>query len=125
MREIKFRAYVKDKNKIYDVKEIDFVYKLIRFEEEGKPTDTMRMLDQVELMQYTGLKDSNGKMIFEGDILKDNQGQFGKVFYHNDGARFLVNWLFKGGYYETDSCFGYGEVVGNVYDNPELLKGIR
>lgn len=133
MREIKFRAYVKDKNKIYDVKDIDFVYGFVRFEEEGKPTDTMRMFDQVELMQYTGLEDMNGKEIYEGDIVKIDNDTISEVVF-DEGA---FCWCeYSDGY--TDGRFPHSfndneyycfceeiEVIGNVYDNPELLKGIR
>jgi hypothetical protein len=73
--------------------------------------------------QYTGLRDKNGKEIYEGDVLKDPKGQKGKVFWQKSNAQFAVNWLMKDGSYETDSCIGYGEIIGNIYQNPELKVG--
>lgn len=72
--------------------------------------------------QCTGLKDKNGKLIYEGDLLQDNKGQIGKVFWNSSTGSFAVNWLMKDGSYETDNCFGYGEIIGNIYENPELLE---
>ena len=76
--------------------------------------------------QYTGLKDKNGKRIFEGDILK---------FADADGRDVYLNVVFEDGAFlmEEDGvinsdlipsydCLGV-EVIGNIYDNPELLKG--
>ena len=120
MKEIEFRVYVKDKHKIYKVKEIDFNYKCVKFEEENKPTDTMLMFNQVELMQYTGLKDKNGKKIFEGDIVKDILGQIGQIIYKEKYSAFVVD-KWEVGY---ALWFDKGiEVIGNIYDNPKLLKG--
>lgn len=64
----------------------------------------------------------NGKLIYEGDLLQDNKGQIGKVFWNSSTGSFAVNWLMKDGSYETDNCFGYGEIIGNIYENPELLE---
>lgn len=120
-REILFRALVKDKQKIYNIKKIDFDYRIVWFEEENKPTDTMRMFDQVELMQFTGLTDKNGKKIFEGDIVAYNT-------LYIDGKE-----IQEIGYFECDEHYVsfrihgkqmtpfYCEVIGNIHDNPELL----
>ena len=71
--------------------------------------------------QCTGLKDKNEKKIFEGDIVVDGRGHYGKVFFENDC--FLIEWTIKD-YIKgksVDDSFGCAEVVGNIYDNPELL----
>lgn len=138
MREILFRAFVKDKEKIFDVKTIDFSYKFITFEEENKPTDTMRMLDQIELMQYTGLTDKNGTKIFEGDIVNIVYEEYpieNCVVVFGDYEVFRDDWGYKqstcGFALKFDDGSGYTnltrknvyEVIGNIYDNPELLGG--
>ena len=79
--------------------------------------------------QYTGLKDKNGKKIFEGDIVYcksrlDNAnmvvifecGQFRMVLSEN-----YHNYQTNSGFYDIN-CFDK-KVIGNIHDNPELLKG--
>lgn len=119
MREIEFRAWIPDLKRIYKVKHIDFFYKLIEFEEEGKLTDTKRMLDQVELMQYTGIKDKDGTKIFENDIVRVNDEE------ENGIIEFDVNtcgcMIFYGNYYRFLTQQMKIKVVGNIYENSELL----
>lgn len=71
--------------------------------------------------QFTGLTDKNGTKIFECDIVKwidsDGNNRIDKVWYHNGGF-VLCNIEHHIG----DYIHNYLEVIGNIYDNPELLK---
>ena len=74
--------------------------------------------------QYTGFTDKNGKRIFEGDIIrKTNEGRHPKIFTANIHTDFRVNEEVYYGPCEhfTESC--EYEIIGNIHDNPELLKG--
>jgi uncharacterized phage protein (TIGR01671 family) len=71
--------------------------------------------------QYTGLKDKNGKEIYEGDIIStDLDRPFNIVVFRNGAFVFQCHDNGKDYY---DYMFSYGEVIGNIYENPELLKG--
>lgn len=72
--------------------------------------------------QYTGLKDKNGKEIYEDDILLDESGAYAVVYYSM--GSFCVD--FGEGFdlqYFTDSIHEICYVAGNIHDNPELLEG--
>lgn len=122
-REIKFRAWDKYENKIRKVRGINFTNKDLWLEIEDNRIMGANFFE-VELMQYTGLKDRNGKEIYEGDILRvyDDffrdglDDMYGVVKF--DNGRFYLN-TFKPYYNET---WIYFEVVGNIYENPELLE---
>lgn len=77
--------------------------------------------------QYTGLTDNNGRKIFEGDIIKCKVHEMngyrvrrGVVEYH--GVGFIMN-LDPNSWYDQKNISFDCEVIGNIYDNPELLKG--
>lgn len=91
------------------------------------------------LGQYTGLKDSTGKEIYEGDILKTPRGFIGEVVFgraeeectHRLFRRMITDvfttygWVFKradGFTIAIDDEILQGELIGNVTDNPELMK---
>ena len=82
--------------------------------------------------QFTGLLDKNGKEIYEGDIIFsqkcDCRAILHKVEYNEDNAMFVAKpiqgWDFDFCQIRKDWVDKYGkEVIGNVFDNPELLKG--
>ena len=85
--------------------------------------------DEIELMQSTGLKDKNGKEIFEGDIV-DYKGREAVVKWHGSYASFI--YRFVDGLQERVSkwdplflaCYNF-EVIGNIYENPELLEDCK
>ena len=105
-REIKFRAWNRDDNEpIFDPFESG-----LRFE-------TLINVPSIILMQYTGLKDSAGHEIYEGDIIRTNEaGWVGYVVY-NTGEYCLEDN--KGGYCGDFSA--WREIIGNIYENPELI----
>ena len=132
-REIKFRAWDKIRKRMIAEPQFDYVVEngkhLIHnmFDERG------RQVEEFELMQYTGLKDKNGKEIYEGDILSISEyadGDFiikphnSKVVFVEGGFRLnAIDSLFE---YESLSHISLnkiGCIIGNIYENPELLKG--
>ena len=114
----KFRAWDKNENKyIYNVEQIaipdvmeDFVT-LFRSVFRGSN-------DNLTLEQCTGLKDKNGKLIYEGDIVDDGE-QYAEIifdkscFCYDDGSGFYEDLAF----YHT-----HCEVIGNIHENSELLE---
>ena len=83
--------------------------------------------------QYTGLKDNNGKRIFEGDIVTQNwydhdepsDDSFGEVVFCEYDCSFSVMDIQKDGIVPLGRCHAYhweAEVIGNITDNPELLE---
>jgi hypothetical protein len=116
MREIKFRALVEDK----DTKVRHWEY----YSTLSEPAwlDCYNII--VKDLQYTGLKGKNDKEIWEGDILKNNSGRITQVFWDKHCAMFDITVLNTKGIPRllNDRPDILQEIIGNIYENPELLK---
>ena len=144
MKEIKFRAFLKDSaihkmgaqfivstGRIFDVDIIDFQKTLI-----GIKRDTIYGFDfaDVELLQYTGSKDKDGREIYEGDILDTGydferaavgHGDYEFEYGTSDGDEDYNATMCAYGWHFGNSRLGkYCDVkiIGNIYENPELLN---
>ena len=133
MREIKFRAWIPEEKSMVEVLVIDWHWGNISFARNEKDKEWATIptnnLDKVALMQYTGLKDSKGREIYEGDIAtvececgyKANM----PVGWGYNGWRLEKQWShrFPSGELEFNHTERV-EVIGDIYENPELLKEI-
>lgn len=78
-------------------------------------------MENFELMQSTGLKDKNGTEIYEGDIVKNIYDEIYVVKWFDAG--FYLEERYNGGFDYSELHFGNNkEVIGNIYENPELLE---
>ena len=160
MRKIKFRAWDKEKKIIGEVLGIDILHKEIFFSNEDVDCYEHTDFKDIELMQYTGLKDMREKEIYEGDILlsSDENGiflisiDFGypNIEYSNMLTGFQIKKeiiLSNSQYFEyfsnnlieliskynipmkEDNNTKYISdgwwILGNIYENPELIKEVR
>ncbi len=108
MREIKFRAWDK-KGKVWLEWGFFDLFQILKN-------------DRYVVVQYTGLLDKKGKEIYEGDIVKDNEGAVRRIKWEN------------GSFWARESIVGHlasmiddkimydPEIIGNIYENPELLN---
>ncbi|MGE7840096.1 YopX family protein [Lysinibacillus sp. NPDC093712] len=133
-REIKFRAW----DKCSEYMHSNVQSGVYEDPDDWTEFNTVLGLERFEVMQYTGLKDKNGKEIYEGDIESDENGNLSVVCYlQKYGAYcFVPVVLYLHENYETEVNYEYGtdcyfhnavpsiysEVVGNIYENPELLE---
>ena len=83
----------------------------------------MALPEDIELMQYTGLKDKDYKSIYEGDIVRTRDAGDGEVMMHPNGfwAIKLINIQGQPEHHLYSHVNIGCEVVGNVYENPELV----
>lgn len=128
MKEIKFRAFHKPSKKMFDVTNIDFRHKFVFSFEEIIGYSKHPYFDYVcyplkdcELMQYTGLKDVEGKEIYEGDIIKNiNHNLITKVCWDDQYSGYsLVNKNFVVSLLDYNPSIYY-IVIGNIYENKEF-----
>ena len=128
----KFRAWMKSLKWMCDVTNISFDSKFVDICQQGdteRYTEMSVEFDEITLMQSTGLKDKNGKEIFEGDILAcktDDEVINLNIFWDEEHALFM----FESKKYNEqeplaelveDNTYPFG-IIGNIYENRELLE---
>ncbi len=133
-REVKFRVWVEKVKRMHPVVVMEFiekeglsivVWKIERISQQEEPFgfgNTSITLKDTILMRYTGLSDKNGREIYEGDVVKVKEfnDELGEVWFSPTGM-----WLWGDKEKEVGECFMKNEtyeVVGNIYENPGLLK---
>ena len=122
MREIKFRAWLVDVPNGPRMEEWNpsFFSDMSPVTSWGDefPTDD----PSVVLMQYTGLKDKNGKEIYEGDIVQETGGLPCEVYWRDEVAGFEFVYAGNSWMPNVDAAGRWFEVIGNIYENPELAR---
>lgn len=129
MRKIKFRAWLKEDKKMVNVETMDFTDKSIQYLEKSEFINAYLLrrvsFDDVKLMQYTGIKDKNGKEIYENDLISCNKHKNIVVFF--EGGCFKVKYLRNSTTTITCTLNSFLEkykckISGNIYEPPELLE---
>lgn len=113
MKEIKFRIWDKERKEMINIGRIDIA------DGSCKPTIFGDIFydywNDVELMQYTGLKDKNGVEIYEGDIVETEDYHLGDKLVVKGTKQIIDDIRFCG---KLIPC----EVIGNIYENPEVVE---
>nr|DAM98817.1 MAG TPA: YopX protein [Caudoviricetes sp.] len=124
---IRFRAWHNTWEEMCEVKRI-------RFDDEGNITTVLvkgeafgsnAHLEEIELMQSTGLYDKNGKEVFVGDVIKCTRGCPHEVYLEKEYGGTYVGGMpaiYLKGIKEGYAWTGAEEILGNIYENPEMLE---
>ena len=125
MREIKFRCWDTENKEMLEIEDLhwdectrEFLIRTTMYSDYFTP-------EEMILMQYTGLHDKNGKEIYEGDIAKVEKIDLAQIIWDKDrmawGIKPINDFYFDSPLLADNTDLEL-EVIGNIYDNPELLE---
>lgn len=124
MREFKIKAWLKKEKKMVAIIGIDFNYEYIRYTEDSNLFNenykTAEFKD-IELLQFTGLKDNGGQELYEADVIKFNDGIddiYGLISYDDENGAYRVSY--ENITEHLSEREGDFEIVGNIFENPDL-----
>lgn len=132
------KIYIKRLDKVLEVESIRFDTKIVDIYDEEASRYRYYGFDEVEFMENTGLKDKNGKYIYVGDIVSFKDSHFDGYNFTNFAVMRKNIKLYLENFLCVQSCIkeemaemylevhdfeeGYFEVIGNIYENKDLLE---
>ena len=124
MKEFKMKAWLKKEKKMVAIIGIDFNYEYIRYTEDdnlfNSDYKTAEFKD-IELLQFSGVKDKGGQELYEADVIKFNDGIddiYGLISYDDEDGTYRVSY--ENITEHLSEREGDFEIVGNIFENPDL-----
>ena len=124
MKEFKMKAWLKKEKKMVAIIGIDFNYEYIRYtEDDNLFNENYKTVEfkNIELLQFTGLKDNGGQELYEADVIKFNDGIddiYGLISYDDEDGTYRVSY--ENITEHLSEREGDFEIVGNIFENPDL-----
>ena len=124
MKKFKMKAWLKKEKKMVAIIGIDFNYEYIRYtEDDNLFNENYKTAEfkNIELLQFTGLKDNGGQELYEADVIKFNDGIddiYGLISYDDEDGTYRVSY--ENITEHLSEREGDFEIIGNIFENPDL-----
>jgi hypothetical protein len=124
MKKFKMKAWLMKEKKMVAIIGIDFNYEYIRYtEDDNLFNENYKTAEfkNIELLQFTGLKDNGGQELYEADVIKFNDGIddiYGLISYDDEDGTYRVSY--ENITEHLSEREGDFEIVGNIFENPNL-----